>query len=51
MRTRPVMALIPSERAVRKVPVIQMVVLYCIFLSSYMLLAIGALLKNHSWKP
>jgi len=45
---RPVIASIPSERAVRKVSVIQMVVLYCIFLSSYILLAMGALLKNHS---
>jgi len=45
----PAMASMPSEGKVQKAPVIQRAALRCIFLSSYMLLAVGAPLKNQSW--
>jgi len=48
MGIRPAMASIPSEEAMWKAPVIQRAALCCIFFSSYMLLAVGAPLKNHS---
>jgi len=51
MGIRPAMASMPSDREVRKAPVIQRAALRCIFFSSVMFLTIGALLKNHSWNP
>ena len=45
----PAMASMPSEGKVQKALVIQRAALRCIFLSSYMLLAVGAPLKNQSW--
>ena len=51
MGIRPAMASMPSDREVRKAPVIQRAALRCIFFSSVMFLMIGAPLKNHSWNP
>ena len=48
MGMRPVMALMPSDGEVWKMPVIQRTALCCIFFNSVMFLTIGALLKNHS---
>ena len=48
---RPAMASIPSEGAVQNAPVIYRAARRCILPSSYMFLAVGAPLKNQSWKP
>jgi len=48
MGISPAMASMPSEGTVRKAPVIQRAALRCIFLSLYILWAMGAPLKNHS---
>ena len=51
MGMRPAIASMPSDREVRKAPVIQRAALCCIFFSSVMFFTIGAPLKNHSWNP
>jgi len=48
MGMRSVMALMPSNGEIRKVPIIQRAALCCIFFSSVMFLTIGVPLKNHS---
>jgi len=45
------MASMPSDREVRKAPMIQRAALCCIFFSSVIFFMIGAPLKNHSWNP
>jgi len=48
---RPAIASIPSERDVRKAPVIQRAAFHCIFFNSLMFLTIGAPLKNQRLNP
>ena len=48
---RPTMALMPSDRDVRKAPVIYKAAFCYIFFSSVMFLTIGVPLKNHNWNP
>jgi len=48
MGMRPTMALMPSDREIWKVPIIQRAALHCIFFNSVIFLMIGAPLKNHS---
>jgi len=48
MGIRPVIALMPLDREVRKASVIQRAALCCIFFSSLVFFTIGAPLKNYS---
>ena len=51
MGMSPAMASMLSKGEVWKALVIQRAALHCIFLSLYMLLPVGAPLKNQSWNP
>jgi len=48
MEMRPAMALMPLDRKVWKIPVIQRAALCCIFFNLVMFLTMGAPLKNYS---
>jgi len=51
MGMRLAIASTPSDGDMRKAPVIHKAALHCIFFSSVMFFIVGALLKNHNWKP